>query len=167
MSRASPRTGFVDYAYSLRAEPCRETLSKRGFRPLPEPEPRPLGSGGETAEYLGTSTPIKYGFEYLPEQVRHFPGVDRAEQRFANPLGMSERSTERDLGNPITVNGFRVTNNFEVCTVRGTAIVCPSNPMLLPAAAVPSFAAQNTGGLRQRPRCPAERPPYSRCRYRS
>src|SRR4030095_16314492 len=65
---------------------------------------------------------------------------------FANPLGVGNNNGT-DLDNR-TVNGFRVTNNFEVCTVRGTAVVCPLNGAIAPGPGVlQSFAAQNLRAL--------------------
>jgi len=41
-----------------------------------------------------------------------------------------------------------VTNNFEVCTVRGTAVVCPLNANIAPGPGIlQSFAAQNLAAL--------------------
>ena len=67
---------------------------------------------------------FKYGFEfyqnkYLIDTVSTGPsGI------FANPnaVGFNNGS---DIDNR-TVSGFRVTNNFSVCTTRGTVITCPS-----------------------------------------
>jgi outer membrane receptor protein involved in Fe transport len=65
---------------------------------------------------------IKYGFEfnrniYNIEQLSTGPA-----QTFGNPLGLSFAG---GAGNN-SVNGFRITNSFFVCTTRGTSIVCPS-----------------------------------------
>lgn len=67
---------------------------------------------------------FKYGFEFYRNaydinQVSTGPsGV------FANPLlvGPSNGSNPDN----VTVSGYRVTNNFSVCTTRGTVITCPS-----------------------------------------
>jgi len=66
---------------------------------------------------------LKYGFEfnrnmYVIDTRSTGPGVT-----FGNPQGLVSGT---DGGDDNVTEGFRVTNNFSVCTTRGTQIVCPS-----------------------------------------
>jgi hypothetical protein len=65
---------------------------------------------------------FKYGFEYNKNIYDIDQRSTGPDQTFANPLGLSFAG---GAGNN-SVNGFRITNSFFVCTTRGTSIVCPS-----------------------------------------
>lgn len=70
---------------------------------------------------LGKST-VKYGFEYNRNKYNLNTISTGPKTTFANPLELNL------TGGPDnnTVSGYRVTNNFSVCTTRGNQIVCPS-----------------------------------------
>ena len=66
---------------------------------------------------------IKYGFEFYQNKYDINQTSTGPSQTFANPLGIA-LSPKADPTNN-SVNGFRVTNNFSVCTTRAIAGVGP------------------------------------------
>jgi outer membrane receptor protein involved in Fe transport len=79
---------------------------------------------------------IKYGFEYS----RNIYNINRVStgpaQTFANPNNL----TFAGGADNNQVTGFRVANNFSVCTTRGNQIVCPSASSAARAALIASDA---------------------------
>ena len=69
---------------------------------------------------------IKYGFEFYSNKYNILQDSTGPNNVFANPNGVGNNNGT-DLDNR-TVTGFRVTNNFEICTIRATQVVCPLNP---------------------------------------
>ena len=67
---------------------------------------------------------IKYGFEFYRNAYDINQLSTGPSNVFANPLAVAPSNGS----NPdnVTVSGYRVTNNFSVCTTRGTVITCPS-----------------------------------------
>ncbi|CAN5618209.1 hypothetical protein BH10ACI3_BH10ACI3_03580 [soil metagenome] len=80
---------------------------------------------------------VKYGFEFYDNKYDINQVSTGASGVFANPLGVGFNNGS-DVSNR-TVSGYRVTNNFTVCTTRTIAgvgtVVCPS------ASAVAAFNA--------------------------
>lgn len=81
---------------------------------------------------------FKYGFEFYQNKYIIDTASTGPSGVFANPNGVGINNGS-DLDNR-TVSGFRVTNNFSVCTTRGTVIICPS------AAATDRLTSAQTAG---------------------
>src|SRR5829696_2144327 len=95
---------------------------------------------------VGGSHTIKWGFEYNrntydidtrssgPAVTYGFtPGI----LNFNAATGATSALSATN-GDSNATNGSRITNNWLVCTVRGTAITCPSDPGVLRAQALPA-----------------------------
>jgi hypothetical protein len=91
---------------------------------------------------------FKYGFEWFKNIYNIATESTGPDQVFGNPLGLPLASPDN-----LSTNGFRVTNNFTVCTTRGASIVCPSAAgfdratALINAAAVPGFNTATLGAI--------------------
>ncbi|HEV8589502.1 MAG TPA: TonB-dependent receptor, partial [Pyrinomonadaceae bacterium] len=68
---------------------------------------------------------IKYGFEWFRNIYNINTLSTGPSLTYANPLGVAAVTSSATPIN--SVNGMRITNNFSVCTTRGTQIVCPSS----------------------------------------
>ncbi|HEX8493811.1 MAG TPA: TonB-dependent receptor [Pyrinomonadaceae bacterium] len=66
---------------------------------------------------------FKYGFEYSQNRYTILTTSSGGPRTFADPTGQ-----EAGAANPANVmpGGIRITNNFGVCTVNGSTIVCPA-----------------------------------------
>jgi outer membrane receptor protein involved in Fe transport len=86
---------------------------------------------------------LKYGFEYTRNMYvidTRSTGPDRT---FGSQTGLVSGTDGTDDN---AVNGFRITNNFSVCTTRGTQIVCP-NAAAANRASLIAAAAGYTGAI--------------------
>jgi hypothetical protein len=91
--------------------------------------------------YFGRNT-FKYGFEYSRNIYNINSTSTGPAQTFGNPQGLAFINGADN--NQLT--GFRVTNNFSVCTTRGTQIVCPSDAAAARAGLIASTAGY-TGAI--------------------
>ncbi len=132
------RTGFVDYAYVPGGTLQRNFVQSAGFG-LYQDQSRDRWEAAARLQNIFSDHTLKYGFEFYRNQYDISQTSTGPSNVFANPLGVGNNNGT-DIDNR-TVSGFRVTNNFEVCTVRGTAVVCPTNTAI--TTGVQSFAAQN------------------------
>lgn len=137
------RTGDVDWAYAPGGTLQRNFLQSAGFG-LYQTQSRDRWEAAARLQNIWDQHTIKYGFEFYQNKYDIFQASTGPKNVFANPLGVGTNNGT-DLDNR-TVNGFRVTNNFEVCTIRATTIVCPTNAAL--TGPLPSFSAQNLEALR-------------------
>ena len=138
------RTGSVDWAYAPGGTLQRNFVRSSGFGLYQDQSRDRMEFAARMQNIVGRHT-LKYGFEYYRNQYDIFQASTGPSNVFANPLGVGNNNGT-DLDNR-SVNGFRVTNNFEICTIRGAVVVCPPNPDLA-GQALPSFAAQNLEALR-------------------
>jgi outer membrane receptor protein involved in Fe transport len=86
---------------------------------------------------------FKYGFEYS----RNIYNINRISsgpnQTFGNPLGL----TFTGGADNNQVSGFRVANNFSICTTRGNQIVCPDDASFNAAALIATRAGFAGGAI--------------------
>ncbi|MEO8650403.1 MAG: TonB-dependent receptor [Acidobacteriota bacterium] len=131
-------TGFVDFVYSPNGSLQRNFIRNEGFG-LYQDQNRNRWEASARMQNIFSNHTFKYGFEFYRNmydinQLSSGPGVT-----FTNPLGVgANNGTDADNR---SVNGFRVTNNFSVCTTRGSQIVCPNQSAL---DVLNSAAAANT-----------------------
>lgn len=79
---------------------------------------------------------FKYGFEYNRNVYNINTASTGPDQTFGNPQGLALVN-----GSDVNqTNGFRITNNFSVCTTRGNQIVCPSATAAARAALIAGVA---------------------------
>ena len=139
------RTGFVDFAYVPGGRLQRNFVRSAGFG-LFQNQSRNRWEAAARLQNIWDQHTIKYGFEYYQNKYDISQDSTGPNNVFANPRSVGANNGT-DLDNR-TVTGFRVTNNFEICTIRATAVVCPLNPNIAVAPGVlRSFAAQNLAAL--------------------
>ena len=140
------RTGQVDYAYLPGGSLQRNYVRSGGFG-LYQTQSRDRWEAAARFQNIWNDHTVKYGFEFYRNKYDIFQDSTGPNNVFANPNAVGNNNGT-DLDNR-TVTGFRVTNNFEICTLRGSQVVCPINPARVAAGdAIPSFAAQNLEALR-------------------
>ena len=129
-------TGFVDFVFSPGGT-LQRNFVQQGFG-LYQDQSRDRWEASARLQNIWNDHTIKYGFEFYRNaydinQVSTGPNIT-----FANPNGVpTSNGTD---GDNRAVSGFRVTNNFSVCTTIGTVITCPS------ATAVAILQAAATAG---------------------
>ncbi len=139
------RTGFVDYAYVPGGSLQRNFVRSAGFG-LYQEQSRDRWEAAARLQNIFNDHTLKYGFEFYRNKYDIFQASTGPNNVYANPLNVGNNNGT-DLDNR-TVSGFRITNNFEVCTVRGTAVVCPLNANIAAGPGIlRSFAAQNLSAL--------------------
>ncbi|NOT48360.1 MAG: TonB-dependent receptor [Acidobacteria bacterium] len=114
-------TGFIDYVYSPGGSLQRNFVSD-GFG-LYQDQTRDRWEASARFQNIFSNHTFKYGFEFYRNSYNIFQTSTGPSNVYANPLNVAPNNGT-DLDNR-SVNGFRVTNNWTVCTTRGTQIVCP------------------------------------------
>lgn len=139
------RTGFVDYAYSPGGTLQRNFVQTDGFG-LYQTQSRDRWEAAARFQNIFDQHTFKYGFEFYRNSYDIVQDSTGPNNVYANPLNVGNNNGT-DIDNR-TVTGFRVTNNFEVCTIRASAVVCPLNENIAAGPGVlRSFAAQNLAAL--------------------
>jgi outer membrane receptor protein involved in Fe transport len=115
-------TGFVDYVYAPGGSLQRNFI-QQGFGLYQEQTRNRYEAAARLQNIWGRHT-----FKYGVELYRNIYDINQTStgpsNTFANPLGVGfNNGSDADNRN---VSGFRVTNNFSVCTTRANQIVCPS-----------------------------------------
>jgi outer membrane receptor protein involved in Fe transport len=114
-------TGFIDYIFSPGGR-LQRNFVRDGFG-LYQTQSRDRWEASARFQNILDQHTIKYGFEFYRNSYDIFQTSTGPSNVFANPLNVGANNGA-DLDNR-SVNGFRVTNNWTVCTTRGTQIVCP------------------------------------------
>jgi outer membrane receptor protein involved in Fe transport len=86
---------------------------------------------------------IKYGFEYS----RNIYNINRISSGPAQTFGNPDNLTFAGGAGNNQVTGFRVSNNFSVCTTRGNQIVCPNDSSTAIAALIAARAGFAGGAI--------------------
>src|SRR5262249_16335062 len=86
---------------------------------------------------------IKYGFEYS----RNIYNINTVSTGPAQTFGNPQNLTFSGGAGNNQLTGFRVTNNFTVCTTRGNQIVCPSASAQARAALIAAQAGYAGGAI--------------------
>jgi outer membrane receptor protein involved in Fe transport len=121
---AATNTGRVDFVDGRGGALNRNFLRGPGFGLFSTQERNRYEVSAKLQNIYGRHT-IKYGFEWF----RNIYNINTLSTGpaivFGNPLGVAAVTPSATPIN--SVNGLRITNNFSVCTTRGTGIVCPSS----------------------------------------
>lgn len=115
------RTGFVDYIFAPGGS-LQRNFVQDGFGLFSFQNRNRWEAAAKMQHLMGKHT-FKFGFEYYNNQYDIDTRSTGPQQTFANPFGLAF------AGGPDnnTLNGFRITNNFTVCTTRVDHVVCPSS----------------------------------------
>ena len=131
VSSGTTNTGTLDYVDGRGGSLQRGFLRGPGFGLFSNQDRNRYEINAHLQNVLGKHT-LKYGFEWFKviyniQTLSSGPAVT-----YPNPLGLTFVN-----GNDINqTKGVRITNNFSVCTVRGSTIVCPSSTATSRLAAV-------------------------------
>ncbi len=114
--------GKVDYVFAPGGS-LQRNFVRDGFG-LYQDQNRDRWEAAARMQSIWGSHTFKYGFELYQNKYAIDQRSTGPAGVFANPLNVQPSNGS----NPdnVTVSGFRVTNNFSVCTTRGTVITCPS-----------------------------------------
>ncbi|MGI8789005.1 MAG: TonB-dependent receptor domain-containing protein [Pyrinomonadaceae bacterium] len=148
--------GFVDYVFSPGGSLQRGFL-RQGFG-LYQNQKRDRSELAARFQSIIKQHTFKYGFEAFRNKYDQNQLSTGPSNTFANPLNVGSSTGTGSTDN--VVNGFRVTNNFSVCTTRSIGgvgtVVCPSGSATaafnsLPTASRPAgFTADAiTGSITQ------------------
>lgn len=118
-------TGFVDFVYAPGGTIQRGFI-QQGFGLFQDQTRNRYEAAARLQNIWGRHT-FKYGFEYYTNIYNIDQRSSGPDHQFANPLNVLSNVTPGQV-NPddYNVSGFRVTNNFIICTTRGTQVVCPN-----------------------------------------
>lgn len=116
-------TGFVDYVFAPGGT-LQRNFVRDGFG-LYQDQSRDRWEASARLQNIWNDHTIKYGFEFYRNAYDINQVSTGPSNTFANPNNILP-SNGTDADNR-AVSGFRVTNNFSVCTTRGTVITCPSS----------------------------------------
>jgi outer membrane receptor protein involved in Fe transport len=114
-------TGFIDFVYAPGGS-LQRNFVQNGFG-LFQDQSRDRWEAAARLQNLWNDHTIKYGFEFYRNKYDINQASTGPSNVFATQPGVTVRNGN-ELDNR-SVNGFRVTNNFTVCTTRGSNIVCP------------------------------------------
>ena len=113
-------TGFADFIFSPGGT-LQRNFVRDGFG-LYQDQTRDRWEASARLQNIVSDHTFKYGFEFYRNKYDIFQTSSGPSRTFANPLNQSPTAP----ADWRTVNGFRVTNNFTVCTTVGTVITCPN-----------------------------------------
>jgi len=115
-------TGFVDYVYAPGGT-LQRNFVQDGFGLFQDQTRNRWEAAARFQNPLSSGHTIKYGFEFYRNAYDINQTSTGASGVFANPLNVAPSNGSNPAN--VTVSGYRVTNNWTVCTTRGTQIVCP------------------------------------------
>jgi hypothetical protein len=116
-------TGFVDFVFAPGGT-LQRNFVQQGFG-LYQDQSRDRWEASARLQNIWNDHTIKYGFEFYRNAYDINQVSTGPSNTFANPNNVGT-SNGTDADNR-AVSGFRVTNNYSVCTTRGTVITCPSS----------------------------------------
>jgi outer membrane receptor protein involved in Fe transport len=127
-------TGFIDFVDGRGGSLQRNYVRGPGFG-LYSTQNRDRYELNAHMQNIAGKHTVKWGFEWFKNKydintLSSGPSITYA---FAPGLGLSNTN-----GASNAINGSRNTNNWLVCTVRGTAITCPSSAGVTRASAIPA-----------------------------
>ena len=116
-------TGFIDFVFAPGGS-LQRNFVRDGFGLFQEQD-RNRWEAAARLQSIWDNHTLKYGFEFYRNKYNIFQASTGPSNVFPTQPGVTVRNGN-ELDNR-SVNGFRVTNNFTVCTTRGTNIVCPTD----------------------------------------
>jgi len=122
LSAGSTNTGFTDYVDGRGGSLQRGYLRGPGFGLFSTQNRNRYEINAHMQNIEGKHT-VKWGFEWFRVRYNIATLSTGPAVTYANPLAVA--TVNLPLG-AVATNGVRITNNFGVCTVRTTTIVCPS-----------------------------------------
>ncbi|MGH9854381.1 MAG: TonB-dependent receptor domain-containing protein, partial [Blastocatellia bacterium] len=134
INSAGQNLGFISFVNSPGGS-LERTFIRQGFGLVSNQDRNRFEVSAKFQNNFGRNT-IKYGFEYN----RNIYNINTVSSGPAQTFGNPQNLTFSGGADNNQVTGFRVTNNFSVCTTRGNQIVCPSASATSRAAAIATQA---------------------------
>ena len=128
-------TGFIDYVDGRGGSLERYYTRGSGFGLYSNQDRNRYEFNTHMQNILGRHT-IKWGFEWSKNQYDINTRSSGPDVTYPFTPGLGLKPTNGADANQ--TNGSRITNNYLVCTVRGTVINCPSAPGVSRARAIPA-----------------------------
>jgi outer membrane receptor protein involved in Fe transport len=114
-------TGNVDFVYAPGATLARNYI-RAGFD-LYQTQDRNRWEMAARLQNIWGKHTFKYGFEFNRSIYQIDQQLTGPTRTYPDPNGLVPASGDPTLN---TVNGMRITNNFGVCAVQGSSLVCPT-----------------------------------------
>ena len=114
--------GFIDYVFAPGGR-LQRGFVRNGFG-IFQNQNRNREEAAARFQSILSEHSFKYGFEFYRNKYIIAQASTGPTNVFANPLTVGAANGSNPSN--VSVNGFRVTNNYSVCTTRGAQIVCPS-----------------------------------------
>lgn len=133
--------GYLDYVYAPGGT-LKTNLVREGFGQYGNQSGNRWEAAARFQNSFGKHT-LKYGFEYSANTYRIDQRLTGPNNVFADPFGRPVGS-----GNALdnrTMSGYLVVNQYYVCVIRGTQIVCPTLDARFLLGYLPSLPAGITG----------------------
>ena len=120
---AGTNSGFVDFVFAPGSS-LQRNFVQQGFG-LYSTQSRDRWEASARFQNIWNDHTIKYGFEYYKNKYDIDTESTGPSGTFPNPLNVGASNSSNPSN--ITVSGYRVTNNWLVCTTRNnnTQVVCP------------------------------------------
>ncbi|MFN2576119.1 MAG: TonB-dependent receptor domain-containing protein [Pyrinomonadaceae bacterium] len=118
----STATGFIDFIDGRGGSLQRGYLRGPGFGLYSTQDRNRYEINAHMQNIAGKHT-VKWGVEWFKVRYNISTLSSGPAVTYANPLGVG---TVNLPPGAVATNGVRITNNFSVCTTRGTQVVCPS-----------------------------------------
>ena len=141
--------GFVDFVDGRGGELTRNFFRGPGFGLFSEQDRNRYEIAARMQAIWGAHT-FKFGFEWNKNIYNISTASSGPSVTFGNPLNVAFAG---GVGpEALSTQGYRVTNNFSVCTTRGSEIVCPSSGatavLSAPGLALPAgLTSVSTGAI--------------------
>lgn len=134
-------TGFIDFVDGRGGSLQRNFSRGPGFGLFSFQERNRYEINAHMQNIIGGSHTIKWGFEFN----RNDYNIDTRSSGPAITYALGAGLTNTNDSTANAVNGMRITNNWLVCTVIGTAITCPSAAGVARAQAIPAATLASLG----------------------
>lgn len=141
-TNTSVSTGFVSYIAGGSGATLQRNFIQQGFGLFTTQDRNRTEFSARLQNTFGRST-VKYGFEFNRNKYNINTRSTGPSTTFANPNNLSLTGGADNNA----VSGYRVTNNFSVCTTRGNQIVCPSSTAAARAALIATQAGFAGGAI--------------------
>jgi outer membrane receptor protein involved in Fe transport len=122
LDSGSTNTGFLDYVDGRGGSLQRNYLRGPGFGLFGNQDRDRFEINAHMQNIAGKHT-VKWGVEWFRVKYNIATISSGPAVTFSNPLNVT---TSNLPAGAVATNGVRITNNFLVCTVRGTIVVCPN-----------------------------------------
>ncbi|HEX3143579.1 MAG TPA: TonB-dependent receptor [Pyrinomonadaceae bacterium] len=141
LDSGSTNTGFLDYVDGTGGSLQRAYLRGPGFGLFGNQDRDRYEINAHMQNIVGKHA-VKWGFEWFRVKYNIATLSSGPAVTYSNPLGVANVNLPQGA---VATNGVRITNNFLVCTTRGTVIVCPNTTAAARLTGLATSAFPTTG----------------------